>query len=153
MSDDRSGSSCSSSIAPTRPSSKFLDCSETSFLSELKERDDVLSKIRELLGTGTRQDEIMIVSMSGNDRSIMSERYMPKINVGNLKFVLGKEHDWSKLNVDTIVIGNVYALKGLDSKVVILTDVFTKVDREKALLVGVTTARSRLIIFQGKNIK
>lgn len=114
---------------------------------------NVLSKIRELIGTGTRQDEIMVVSMSGNDRSVLSERNLSKVNVGNLKFVLGRDHDWTKTNTDTIVIGNVYDLKGLDSKVVILTDVFTKVDREKALLVGVTRARSRLIIYQGKNIK
>lgn len=117
-----------------------------------KYTNDVLGKIKELLGTGTRQDEIMIVSMSGNDKSIMSDRNLARVNVGGLKFVLGRDHDWSKAKTDTIVIGNVYDLKGLDSKVVILTDVFTKIDREKALLVGVTRARSRIIIFQGKNI-
>ena len=114
---------------------------------------DVLGKIKELLGTGTRQDEIMIVSMSGIEKSIMSERNLSKANKGNLRFVLGRDHDWSKSNSDLIVVGNVYDLKGLDCKVVILTDVFTKVDREKALLVGVTRARSRLIVFQGKNIR
>lgn len=112
----------------------------------------VLDKIRELLGTGTDPDEIMIVSLSSNDKSIMSDRNLSRVKLGGLKFILGRDHDWSKAKSDLIVIGNVYDLKGLDSKVVILTDVFTKQDREKALLVGVTRARSRLIMYQGKNI-
>ncbi len=113
---------------------------------------DVLAKINELIETGTRPSEMMIVSLSGNDRSVMSERNLANIKTGSLKFVLGRDHDWSVMHGNKIVLGNVYDLKGLDSRVVILTDVFTKVDREKALFVGITRARARLIIFQGKNV-
>lgn len=117
-----------------------------------KYTQDVLDKIHSLINTGTRSCEIMIVSLISNEKSILSDRNLVNHDTRPLKFILGRDYDWLNKQDNIIVTGNVYDLKGLDSKVVILTDVFSRKDREKALLVGVTRARARLIVFQGNNI-
>ena len=109
---------------------------------------EVVNKINDLITIGTSASEIMVVSLSSNDKSVLSEHNLINIETKPLRFVLGKDHDWLKKHNNIIVTGNVYDLKGLDNKVVILTDVFSIKDREKALLVGVTRARARLIVFQ-----
>ncbi len=118
-----------------------------------KYTQDVVNKINELINNGTSSNDIMVVSLSSNEKSVLSDRNLNNIDNLNFKFVLGREYDWMINQSNTVVIGNVYDLKGLDSRVVILTDVFSRVDREKALLVGITRARARLIVFQGKSIR
>lgn len=115
----------------------------------------VCAKINELLDSGIRPSDIMVVSMSGSHASALSERNMQNLSLNNkVTLSAGRDIDWSKfLTSNTIINGNSYDLKGLDSKVVVCTDVFSKADKEEALLVGMTRARSRLIVFQGNNFK
>ncbi len=115
---------------------------------------DVGAKINELLKSGVQPKEIMIVSISNNYSSVMSERNRTDVKLINgVKLSLGRDVDWKGFEkANTIIHGNAYDLKGLDSKIVVCTDVFTKADKEEALLVGMTRARSRLIVFTGKNV-
>jgi hypothetical protein len=112
-------------------------------------------KVNELLKSGVEPKEIMIVSISGGNSSVMSERNRSKMEfINNVRVSLGREIQWEKYEkTNTIIFGNSYDLKGLDSKIVICTDVFTKADRERTLLVGLTRARSRLIVFKGRKVE
>ncbi len=116
---------------------------------------EVVGKINELLKSGVAPREIMVVSISKHSTSVMSERNRKNTKLKDgVTFTLVRDVEWEKFEKsNSIINGNAYDLKGLDSKVVICTDVFSKEDKEEALLVGMTRARSRLIVFTGKNIK
>lgn len=104
--------------------------------------------VNNLLDNGFEPIDIMIVSTNSKKKSLIHK------NINSIKIKNGvnlihiRDYDWINPSKNVIKYGSVYETKGIDSKIVILTDVFN-VDSSTELLVGMTRARSKIIIFFG----
>ncbi len=115
---------------------------------------NISKTINSLLDQGFEPKDIMVLTVNSLGRSTLSESHIKSIRLKNgVKFAVPQNVDWSKdLSKQGILYGSPYILKGIDSKVVVCLDYYDQ-DKQKEALVCMTRARSKLILFVGKNIK
>jgi hypothetical protein len=108
----------------------------------------ILSKtINNLLDAGYKSNEIIIVSAQSKHKGILKDIDNIKVKNG-VQLTACREVDWE--NNNSIVYGSVFEMKGLDSKVAIVTDLFKPSETTRSL-VSITRARSKAILFVGKH--
>jgi DNA helicase IV len=113
----------------------------------------VANEIHKLIDSGIEPSEITVLSFVGKRYSVAGKELI-KLKDG-IKLVHINNKDWSKENTKEIVYASVYEFKGLDSNIILYTDVNDmNMSDESPIkhLIGATRARNYYLIFASSGV-
>ena len=124
----------------TKSLNKDTNMPEVEYINFVEQVDEVVlleNKIKELVKKGVKPSEITILSAFKYDKSVASRITKYKIDkVGE--------------DTDNITYSSIQGFKGLENKVIILTDVLTY-NKPDLMYVAMSRARSMLIVFEAEH--
>lgn len=121
----------------TQSLNKDANMPEVEYINFVEQVDEVVlleNKIKELVKKGVKPSEITILSAFKYDKSVASRITKYKI-------------DKAGEDTDNITYSSIQGFKGLENKVIILTDVLTY-NKPDLMYVAMSRARSMLIVFE-----
>ena len=124
----------------TQSLNKDANMPEVEYINFVEQVDEVVlleNKIKELVKKGVKPSEITILSAFKYDKSVASRITKYKI-------------DKAGEDTDNITYSSIQGFKGLENKVIILTDVLTY-NKPDLMYVAMSRARSMLIVFEVKH--
>ena len=124
----------------TQSLNKDANMPDVEYINFVEQVDEVVlleNKIKELVKKGVKPSEITILSAFKYDKSVASRITKYKI-------------DKAGEDTDNITYSSIQGFKGLENKVIILTDVLTY-NKPDLMYVAMSRARSMLIVFEVKH--